>query len=79
MKLYYSYISKSVVTEFEAHTELYNVIARWFYWAHPNGDFDAYILGNPERLTIQANDICFQKVSTEMAADNSANNITGTS
>lgn len=60
--LYYSYISKSVVTPAEAHAELFTVLADWFYWAHPNGNFDSYILRHPERLTIESNNICFNKI-----------------
>lgn len=62
MILYYSYISRNIVTELEAHVELYNITARWYYCAHPKGNFDAYILKHPEKLTIQYNNNYFKKV-----------------
>lgn len=60
--LYYSYISKHTVTELEAHIELFDVTARWFYWAHPDEDFDEYIRNNSEKLTV-SNSRCFNVIS----------------
>lgn len=67
--LYYSYISKRVVTEVEAYSELITTMVRWFHWAHPNKNFDSYIQRHPDRISL-SNTIFFQQVD-----DNSIDNI----
>lgn len=67
--MYYSYISKSTVTDFQAYKQLFDILQRWFYWAHPNESFDKYILQNPERFTIKYSN-CFEEIMDEVSAKN---------
>ena len=63
--LYYSYISKRVVTEVEAYSELITTLVRWFNWARPNGNFDSYIQRHPDRISLGSNTAFFEQMDED--------------
>lgn len=53
MKLYYSNISQSIVTEAEAHLQIISKLERYYHWSRPKGNFEHYFIKHPELVAIK--------------------------